>query len=49
MILTNIALAVFGYIKGRFTGMKPGRSAIQTVLIGGTAAAAAFFIAKFIS
>lgn len=49
VILTNIALAVFGYIKGRFTGMKPGRSAIQTVLIGGIAAAAAFFIAKFIS
>lgn len=49
VIFTNIALAVFGYIKGRFTGMKPGRSAIQTVLTGGTAAAAAFFIAKFIS
>lgn len=49
VIITNIALAIFGYIKGRFTGAKPIRSAVQTVLIGGLAAAAAFFIAKFIS
>ena len=48
-LVTLIALAVFGYIKGRFTGSKPGRSALQTVVIGGLAAGAAFIIAKAIS
>jgi VIT1/CCC1 family predicted Fe2+/Mn2+ transporter len=43
------ALAVFGYVKGHFTGTKPLRSALQTVLIGGLAAAAAFGIARAIS
>ena len=47
--ITHVALAVFGYVKGRFTGTTPIRSALQTVLIGGIAAAAAFFIAKAIS
>jgi VIT1/CCC1 family predicted Fe2+/Mn2+ transporter len=47
--LTLVALLVFGYIKGQFTGAKPIRSAIQTVLIGGLAAAAAFAIARSIS
>src|SRR5690349_14025400 len=49
IILTLIALAVFGYVKGLFTGTKPLRSALQTVLIGGLAAAAAFGIARLIS
>ena len=48
-IVTLIALGVFGYIKGRFTGSKPFRSATQTVVIGGLAAGAAFLIAKAIS
>ncbi|MGA2261285.1 MAG: VIT1/CCC1 transporter family protein [Acidobacteriota bacterium] len=43
------ALALFGYIKGHFTGARPLRSAIQTTLIGGLAAAAAFAIARAIS
>ena len=43
------ALAVFGYVKGRFTGVRPLRSALQTVLIGGLAAGAAFAIARLIS
>jgi len=43
---TIIALAVFGYVKGRFTGAPPLRSSIQTTVIGGVAAAAAFLIAK---
>jgi VIT1/CCC1 family predicted Fe2+/Mn2+ transporter len=47
--VTLLALAVFGYIKGRFTGSRPGRSALQTVVIGGLAAGAAFLIAKAIS
>ncbi len=40
---------VFGYIKGRFTGARPFRSGIQTVLIGGLAAAAAFGLARLLS
>ncbi len=47
--VTLIALLGFGYVKGRFTGMPPLRSALQTVLIGGLAAAAAFAIARAIS
>jgi Uncharacterized membrane protein len=47
--VTLAALLVFGYVKGRFTGAGPGRSAIQTVLIGGLAAGAAFAIAKAIA
>lgn len=49
IVVTHIALALFGYIKGHFTGAMPVRSGIQTVLIGGIAASAAFFIAKAIS
>ena len=49
VITTLIALAIFGYIKGRFTGAPPLRSAIQTVLIGGLAATVAFMIARAIS
>jgi VIT1/CCC1 family predicted Fe2+/Mn2+ transporter len=49
IVLTLIALTVFGYVKGLFTGTKPLRSALQTVLIGGLAAAAAFGIARLIS
>ena len=47
--VTVVALAVFGYVKGLFTGMPPARSAIQTVLIGGLAAGAAFLIARAIA
>jgi len=49
VVATLVALMVFGYIKGHFTGTGPLRSAIQTVLIGGLAAAAAFGIAKVIA
>lgn len=48
-IATLLALLLFGYVKGRFTGTAPLRSALQTVLIGGLAAAAAFLIAQAIS
>ena len=44
--VTLLALLVFGYVKGRFTTAKPFRSAWQTVVVGGLAAAAAFVIAK---
>jgi len=47
--LTLAALFVFGYTKGKFTGAKPSKSAFQTVLVGGLAASAAFFIARAIT
>jgi vacuolar iron transporter family protein len=46
---TLLALFVFGYVKGHFTGARPIRSALQTTLVGGLAAAAAFAIARAIS
>jgi VIT1/CCC1 family predicted Fe2+/Mn2+ transporter len=47
--VTLLALFVFGGIKGHYTGVKPWRAGSQTVLVGGLAAAAAFFIARLIS
>src|SRR5215472_10854891 len=47
--LTLIALAIFGYVKGRFTVKRPLRSAWQTVVVGGIAAAAAYAIARLIA
>ena len=43
------ALSIFGFIKGRVTGSGQLRGAIQTVLIGGIAAAAAFGLARLFS
>jgi len=47
--ITLVALLIFGCVKGRFTGIKPLRGGLQTVLTGGLAAAAAFALAKLIS
>ncbi len=47
--VTLLALFIFGFIKGRFTGTRAGRSALQTVVIGGLAAGAAFLLARAIS
>jgi len=47
--LTLLALMVFGYVKARLTGALRLRGALQTVAIGGIAAAAAFAIAKAVS
>lgn len=47
--VTLVALGIFGSIKGRFTGAPIIRSGLQTALIGGLAAAAAFIIARCIS
>ena len=49
IVVTLAALLVFGFVKGRFTGMRPVRSALQTAFIGSAAAGAAFFIASIIS
>ncbi len=46
--LTLAALFVFGWFKGRFTGMRPLRGGLQTLLIGGLASAAAYTIARLI-
>ena len=46
VVVTLLALLVFGYIKGQFTTARPFRSAWQTVIVGGLAATAAFVIAK---
>ena len=49
VVLTLAALAVFGYIKGRFTGARAFKSALQTMVIGGLAAGVAFALAKLIA
>ncbi len=47
--VTLVSLAVFGGVKGRFTGTPVVRSGLLTALIGGVAAAAAFGIARWVS
>lgn len=49
VMVTLVALLIFGYVKGHFTGTRPLRSSLQTTLIGGLAAGAAFGIARAIS
>lgn len=49
VVFTLSALLIFGFVKGRFTGTRPIRSALQTALIGSLAAGAAFGIARLIS
>ncbi len=46
--VTPVALFIFGYVKSGFTGIPPLRGGIQTVLVGGLAATAAFGIARLI-
>ena len=48
VVITVIALFIFGYVKGTFTGTRPFKSAIQTCLIGSVAAGVAFFVARLI-
>jgi VIT1/CCC1 family predicted Fe2+/Mn2+ transporter len=48
IVLTLIALLIFGFVKGHFTGTRPVRSALQTAFIGSVAAGAAFAIARMI-
>jgi vacuolar iron transporter family protein len=47
--VTLLALFVFGYVKGRMTGISALRGGLQTVVIGGLASAAAFGLARLIS
>ena len=47
--ITLLALAVFGFVKGHFTGVPKLKGALQTALVGSLAAAVAYLIAKFIA
>jgi VIT1/CCC1 family predicted Fe2+/Mn2+ transporter len=49
IVLTLIALLAFGGNKGAVMGLSAWRNALQTAIIGGFAAAAAFGIARLIS
>jgi vacuolar iron transporter family protein len=44
-----LALILFGGIKGQFTGINKAKSAAQTLLVGGLAAAAAYLLAHVFS
>jgi vacuolar iron transporter family protein len=46
--VTLTALFLFGWIKGMVTGIKAFRSGLQTILVGGLAAGAAFILASLI-
>ena len=46
---TALALILFGGIKGHFTGINKAKSAGQTLLVGGLAAAAAYALAHAFS
>ena len=46
--VTLAALFLFGYFKGKFTGLNPFRSGSQTILVGGLAASVAFLLARLI-
>jgi vacuolar iron transporter family protein len=48
VIVTMLALFMFGFIKGRFTGLNPLRGGLQTILVGGLAAGAAFMLARLL-
>jgi VIT1/CCC1 family predicted Fe2+/Mn2+ transporter len=48
VVLTLLALFVFGAVKARFTEINRLRGGVQTALIGGVAATAAFTIARLI-
>jgi VIT1/CCC1 family predicted Fe2+/Mn2+ transporter len=48
-VITLIALAIFGALKGRLVGTGWLRSAIQTLAIGGTAASVAYILARLLN
>jgi vacuolar iron transporter family protein len=49
VISTGVALAIFGAVKGKLTGISMVKSAVQTTLVGGLAASAAFYLASLFS
>jgi VIT1/CCC1 family predicted Fe2+/Mn2+ transporter len=48
-IVTLLALGIFGFVKGYFTEVPKRKSALQTMLVGGVAAAVAYLIAKWVA
>lgn len=46
VVLTGIALIAFGAVKGRLTGVNMIKASFQTLLVGGLAAGAAFYLAS---
>jgi VIT1/CCC1 family predicted Fe2+/Mn2+ transporter len=46
VIITSVALLIFGYIKSKVTGQHPFKGALKTTLVGLLAASAAYFVAK---
>ena len=48
VVVTPVALFIFGYVKSGFTAVLPLHGGFQTVLVGGLAAAAAFGIARLL-
>jgi vacuolar iron transporter family protein len=46
VLLTGVALIVFGAVKGRLTGLNVVKSSVQTAAVGGLAAAAAYYLAS---
>lgn len=48
VVVTLLALFLFGFVKGRLTGISPWRGGLQTVVIGGLASAAAYTLARLI-
>jgi vacuolar iron transporter family protein len=46
VVTTSFALQAFGAVKGHFTGLSQIRSALQTLVVGGLAAGAAFALAR---
>ncbi|PZA06126.1 MULTISPECIES: VIT1/CCC1 transporter family protein [unclassified Meiothermus] len=49
VVVTLVALLIFGTVKARFTGISLFRGAWQTALVGGLAAGAAYGLARLIS
>jgi VIT1/CCC1 family predicted Fe2+/Mn2+ transporter len=49
VIISLVALAIFGAFKGRMTGQNMLKSSFQTTIIGAVAAAAAFSLARLVS
>jgi VIT1/CCC1 family predicted Fe2+/Mn2+ transporter len=49
IVVTLIALFLFGYFKAKFSGTNVMKSALQAVLVGGVASAAAFLLARAIA
>jgi len=49
VVVTLVALLIFGAVKARFTGISLFRGAWQTALVGGLAAGAAYGLARLIS